>query len=311
MEVLSIDVGNLIMHEYQGGTAIRPTYNIFGENLARCIEQSGKLRRLKIINEAALRTDFPTTIYSSAFLAAMVPVIRAGLSTLKEIDILCGDYPLAQEDDYPTAGYDFFKAVLNLQNLTELTVKIRHNNRGQLLNDFLDASRDVHDEFGRLPSDTLEKVWLAGPEPEFEHLIQFSSLAQFLVLLERTTNLRELKLWMAEGCWNEESERLLLSVLNGNSSLDHVVVGFYGYCDTNGRILNYAWNCIQGGLQGGSCPSYLSLFDMGDVDENSEAHQALENDIFSPHDGYPVLRETGIGWNILFDRTPPSATPGA
>lgn len=286
-----------MMHEIQGGSSICSTYNIFGENLARCINETGKLRRLTITNEATLRSDFPG-IYSSAFFAAMVPVIRAGLSTLEEVEIFCGDDPLAQEDNYPTAGYDFFKAVLSLQILTELTVTICHNNCGQLLNDFLSASRDVYHEFGRLPSNKLEKVHLSGTEPKFGHLIQFSSLAQFLLLLEGTTNLSQLKLWIAEGCWNDESERLLLSILTENSSLDQVVVDF-GYYVTNGRILNYAWNR----LQGMSRPSLLSLIHMGYVDEDSAAYQALENDFVSPHDGWPVLRETDWGYNIIYDRT--------
>mmetsp|Transcript_12527 Transcript_12527/g.27099 ORF Transcript_12527/g.27099 Transcript_12527/m.27099 type:complete len:396 (+) Transcript_12527:131-1318(+) len=157
LEELEINVNSLIVHEEAG--ALQSSFEILRDNLAFLTRRTRKLKRLTLVNELTLDANedgaYHHSRYSSAFLASMVPVIRACLLSLEDVTVLCGDVPACR--DYPNAGKDFFEAVLSLQKLKTLEVRIQ-SFHGPLLNDFVDAARSIQTTLGKFPSESLECV---------------------------------------------------------------------------------------------------------------------------------------------------------
>lgn len=117
-------VNNIIPSEPMGH--LRPIYEIFGDNFSKCVRRGRKLKRLAISNiyDPVDRRGLKHFFYSSAFLAAMVPVIKASIFTLEEVHIILGDRPIRNE--CPNAVRDLFRAILSLQNLKSLKIEVSH-----------------------------------------------------------------------------------------------------------------------------------------------------------------------------------------
>jgi len=245
LEELEINVNSLITHEEAG--ALQSSFEILRDNLAFLTRRTRKLKRLTLVNELTFDTNedgsgggaYYNSRYSSAFLAAMVPVIRACLLSLEDVTVLCGDAPACR--DYPNAGKDFFAAVLSLQKLKTLKVRIQAF-YGPLLNDFVDAARSIQMTLGKFPSESLECVnfpvrflqvgegqQLPYPRP---------SIAPFLSLCRDARNLREFLVWLPQECWDTNGIVELGHMMNGTPSLDHLSLHFHGYTDRSGRLLS-------------------------------------------------------------------------
>ena len=264
MEELCITVNSLIEHEEDG--ALQSSFEILGENLATCIRRTRKLRKLKICNEKLLEDG--KSKFSAAFLAAMIPAIQAGLLSLEEVSIACGDEPSCT--DFPNVGKDFFNAVLSLQNLRKLEVQIR-SFHGPLLKDFLDYSTSINNMLGRFPSESLEDVaFMVTPFQEGDSVKP--SVLPLLSLCRNTPTLRSVGLWLPSECWGANSMDALVHLLKESRSLNKVSMNFYDYKDTSGRLIAYLTNfveeCVDDNFR-------LLLLGIGHVPEQSESYKAL------------------------------------
>lgn len=263
LEELCITVNSLIVHEKDG--ALQSSFEILGENLATCIRRTRKLRKLKICNENMLEDG--KSKFSAAFLAAMIPVIQAGLLSLEEVSIACGDEPSCT--DFPNVGRDFFKAVLNLQNLRKLEVRIR--SFGPLLKDFLDNATSVNNMLGRFPSESLEDVvFMVQPYQEGDSLRP--SVLPLLSLCRNTPTLLSVGLWLPPECWGANSMDAFVHLLKESRILEKVSINFYGYKDTSGRLIAYLTNFVEESVDDNF---RLHLFGIGNVPEQSESFKAL------------------------------------
>lgn len=271
IEELEINVNTLIVHE-EGGM-LQSTFEILRDNLAFVIKRTRKLKRLTIINEVTFEHGAYSK-YSSAFLAAMVPVIQACLLSVEEVTVLCGDIPSCR--DYPNAGRDFFKAILSLQKLKTLKVQIQ-SFYGPLLNDFVDAAHSIQTTLGRFPSESLEYINIPvrflqieeGQQPPHPR----PSISSFLSLCCNARALRGLRMWLPRECWDTNSIIALSHLLNETPSLDNLSLHFHGYKDRSGRLLAYLLNFTD---ERKSSPGpHVHLFQMGYLIEQSESFEAL------------------------------------
>jgi len=143
-------------------------YNTLTANLCRCT----KLKRLEIVNcleeeeeqqqqQQQQRGGNNNSIYSTAFLAAFIPVIERGVSTLESVSFVFGEEPTTLSSS--SQSRDLFRKILLCNKLKELSLSFsgRRGVNSSLLNSFLRVSRDIHSEMeGKLPSSSIEKLAL-------------------------------------------------------------------------------------------------------------------------------------------------------
>ena len=170
-------------------------FDTLSANLCRCI----KLKRLNVINRADFKTKawrhhelgIYYSIYSPALLAAFIPAIERGVSTIEGISFDFGENrPLRRSinnanaisqssnlfsvnnDDAIIQSRDLFRRILLCNKLKELSLIFKgngvqifldegvHHSPSLLINSFLQACRDVHSVMeGNLPSmSSMEKL---------------------------------------------------------------------------------------------------------------------------------------------------------
>ena len=214
----------------------------------------------------------PTSKHSTALLAAMLPVVQAGLLSLEEVGIRCGEAP--SSSDYPRAGYDFFKAVLSLQKLRTLDILVdgQVHGQSQLLNDFAEASRCLHTTLARLPSNELETIAVNFPGCQgVETPFPVSSISSFLhMVAKRSHCITRFEIYAPKECWDSNSITALNDLISRNESFDRLLVWFYGYKDRNGRLIISAHEFIQ---RRPSCD--VEFFVMGCADDVSKMYHIL------------------------------------
>ncbi|KAL9183225.1 hypothetical protein ACHAXT_005012 [Thalassiosira profunda] len=302
LEELTIMVDALIPHE--AGGALMSSYKIMGDNLAKAVRHSRKLKKLWILNRSA--HDPADSHYSPGFLQAMVPVLEAGLLTLEDVTVFCGDYPSTL--DYPSAGVDFFEAVLRLQNLKRLRVQIE-SHYGPLLGEFTRASRNVLGTLGRCPSaDSLEfldvrvrfQEWGGAPTAHRPPIAPFLSLFG-----DGAPALGILRLSLPPECWNASGTAEFIALLKCKSnSLQAVTVTFDGYKDETRHLLSHLMDFVHGRV---SLPPHIQLNGLGCIEEQREAYEALGEYVtvyhhtpLAPQDGEE--ENTGpMRWEFLKD----------
>ena len=172
-------------------------FDTLSANLCLCL----KLKRLNVINRADLKTKawrhhelgIYYSIYSPALLAAFIPAIERGVSTIEGISFDFGENrPLRRSiiinnvnaisqssnlfsvnnDDAIIQSRDLFRRILLCNKLKELSLIFKgngvqifldegvHHSPSLLINSFLQACRDVHSVMeGNLPSiSSMEKL---------------------------------------------------------------------------------------------------------------------------------------------------------
>ena len=156
-------------------------YNTLSANLCRCI----KLKRLEIINR--LEEKGGTSVYGTAFLAALIPAIERGVSTLESLSFVFGEDPITlsgrssfyttrsssvDNDTIRRSSSDLFRKILLCNKLKELGLNFSGREvmmQSSLLNSFLRVSRDIHSEMeGKLPSSSIEKLTVTCVDEEGE-----------------------------------------------------------------------------------------------------------------------------------------------
>eukprot|EP00986_Skeletonema_menzelii_P005101 scaffold1801_cov79-Skeletonema_menzelii.AAC.8 len=161
-------------------------YDTLSENLCCCT----KLKRLKVINRAEfnIRGGGIYCMYSPAFLAAFIPAIERGVSTIEGVSLDLGeDIPFnflgssgrrigsgrsVDNDTAVSQSSDLFRKTLLCNELRELSViftfragKGVHHSPSSPFNSFLQVSRAIHSEMeGLLPSSSIEKLTLKCEE---------------------------------------------------------------------------------------------------------------------------------------------------
>lgn len=90
-------------------------------------------------------------------------------------------------------------------------------------------------------------------------------------------------------CWGDGSTSELRHVFNGNPALSTLFINFYGYVDTDDRLLGYLVTFLEkktslSGLQ-------VILQSIGDVDKGADSFLALQR-YRCPRNGVPILRES-------------------
>mmetsp|Transcript_23997 Transcript_23997/g.57937 ORF Transcript_23997/g.57937 Transcript_23997/m.57937 type:complete len:430 (+) Transcript_23997:86-1375(+) len=289
VEDLEVNVSTLIVHE-EGG-ALQATYEILRDNLARCIRRTRKLKRLAFANTAIFEQG-AYSLFSSAFLSAMVPAIKMGLRSLEEVSIDCGDIPSCT--DYPKSSKEFFEAILGLQNLKKLRVQIL-SAHGPLLNDFVDASQSVLDTLGTFPSASLEYVDLAfhnvaiiseGQQPTSPR----PSISPFLLLCHKAQALCKLRISIPSECWDANSIVTMSDVFN---KLDVLSVNLNGHEDTSGNLISLLTRVIKE-----KPDKNLEVLAIGYHDEHSNLIEALGQS------AEKFEHEGTVSWNFLHVGSP-------
>lgn len=154
--------------------------NTLSENLCRCT----KLKRLEIVNrfEEQHQGGEKSSIYSTALLAAFIPAIERGVSTLESVSFVFGEEPTTLSsgssfysadntstrssssvgNDIISQSRDLFRNILLCNKLKELSLSFSCRRvHSSLLNSFLRVCRDIHSEReGKLPSSSIEKLTL-------------------------------------------------------------------------------------------------------------------------------------------------------
>mmetsp|Transcript_5057 Transcript_5057/g.7347 ORF Transcript_5057/g.7347 Transcript_5057/m.7347 type:complete len:371 (-) Transcript_5057:230-1342(-) len=148
-------------------------YNTLAANLCCCT----KLKRLNIINRLDERQrGGDSSIYSLAFLAAFIPAIERGVSTLEGVSFVFGEDPVTlspatisssssvdNNDNIIRQSTGLFRSILLCNKLKELSLIFsgRAVQHSSLSKSFLQVSRDIHSETeGNLPSSSMEKLTL-------------------------------------------------------------------------------------------------------------------------------------------------------
>eukprot|EP00585_Thalassiosira_rotula_P005054 CAMPEP_0196153848 /NCGR_PEP_ID=MMETSP0910-20130528/37917_1 /TAXON_ID=49265 /ORGANISM="Thalassiosira rotula, Strain GSO102" /LENGTH=428 /DNA_ID=CAMNT_0041417753 /DNA_START=119 /DNA_END=1402 /DNA_ORIENTATION=- len=286
LEELVIDIQSLIKYETRllGEGEIRHPnlYSILGENLARSIGRSCSFKRLTILNEGMLEVDGIQSKFSSAFLAAMIPVLRAGINSLEEVTILCGAVPLSK-DHHPDAGTKFFTALFSLRRLKTLRIQLK-SIHGPLLNALVDASTAS----GTFSSRYLEEISIMVPRSIAEDgrplCSRTTSIAPFLRTCRNASSLRRCVVYVP--FWDEESVRAMKYLFHGKPLLNELVANFHGYEDEDGVLLQ----CLAEFLQRRPSLSGLRIVlkGLGYVDEDSAEFAALR--WYQSRDGEMCLR---------------------
>lgn len=272
MEDLSMTVNNMIPSERTMGN-FRPIYEIFGDNFSKCVRRSRKLKRLTISNifDPVDRRGFKHYYYSSAFLAAMVPVIKASIFTLEEVHIVLGDRPI-RNNECPYAARDFFRAILSLQKLKSLKIKM-WSVFGTTLNDFVDASRDVLADLNRLPSESLECIEMEVPHGPVDARPSFSPCFS---LFSTAPCLRQLKLHLPQEAFDKRGIAMLSNYLSNLPMLNYLSVNFHGYKDRSGAILEFLRRFVDEKVP--SPEIYVQFNRMGGLVEQTLSFKALGDD---------------------------------
>ena len=156
-------------------------YSTLAANLCRCT----KLKRLGIVNrlDERQRGGDCSIIYNPAFLAAFIPVIERGVTTLEGVSFVFGEDPATlgcntgtsssadNNDNIIHQSTDLFRKILLCNKLKELSLIFsgRGVKRSLLSKSFLRVSRDIHSEMdGNLPSSSMEKLTLKCLDREEE-----------------------------------------------------------------------------------------------------------------------------------------------
>mmetsp|Transcript_5324 Transcript_5324/g.11277 ORF Transcript_5324/g.11277 Transcript_5324/m.11277 type:complete len:372 (+) Transcript_5324:81-1196(+) len=144
-------------------------FNTLSASLCRCT----KLKRLEIVNcldERQRGGHNPS--YSPAFLAAVIPAIERGVSTLERISFVFGEEPFTlnsssgssvDNDNTISQSSDLFRRILLCNKLKELSLIFsdRGVHHSSLFKSFIRVTRDIHSEMeGKLPSSSIEKLTL-------------------------------------------------------------------------------------------------------------------------------------------------------
>ena len=178
LEELIVDFTPFLMDK--SSLLTQNNFDTLSANLCRCI----KLKRLNVINRADFKTKawrhhelgIYYSIYSPALLAAFIPAIERGVSTIEGISFDFGENrPLSRSINNGNAisqSRDLFRRILLCNKLKELSLIFKgngvkiflgdgvHHSPSLLINSFLQACRDVHSEMeGNLPSiSSMEKL---------------------------------------------------------------------------------------------------------------------------------------------------------
>eukprot|EP00578_Thalassiosira_sp_NH16_P020953 CAMPEP_0181086562 /NCGR_PEP_ID=MMETSP1071-20121207/5813_1 /TAXON_ID=35127 /ORGANISM="Thalassiosira sp., Strain NH16" /LENGTH=439 /DNA_ID=CAMNT_0023168407 /DNA_START=16 /DNA_END=1335 /DNA_ORIENTATION=- len=297
LEELVLHVNSLLPYEEGGG--LRGSLDMLGENLAGALlarnnkstPPSCGLRKLQIFNEELLGDGLHSK-FSSDFLAAMVPVLRAGVGSLEHVLALCGDMP--SSNDRLDSCKNFFSAILHLRRLKKLQLQLK-SIHSPLLNDLIDASTTLTS----FPSDCIEELSVMAFRPrsqEPQNPIHFShskSIYPFLSLLYSVTTLETFSLLVPPECWDEESIAELNHLFNGSPSLTSVVIDFYGYEDASGLLLDYLASFLE--RKESTSGLWINLMHMGGLDEESNSFVALRRYKFYGRDGGHCLCKDGLG----------------
>jgi len=145
-------------------------FNTLSASLCRCT----KLKRLEIVNRLDERQQGGDnfSIYSPAFLAALIPAIERGVSTLERISFVFGEEPFTlnsssgssvDNDNTISQSSDLFRRILLCNKLKELSLIFseRGVHHSSLFKSFIRVTRDIHSEMeGKLPSSSIEKLTL-------------------------------------------------------------------------------------------------------------------------------------------------------
>lgn len=241
LEELHVDVGLLMKFDTFNSRMI---YEVFAKNLVKC----QKLRRIKIFNHFTVQGG--GSFYSIGFLLALIPMLKARVSTLEEVTLLIGNQPTSvpTKRTYVNAARDLFVAILSLQGLKEFNLQLNLAT-SPLLNVFLQAADQICRTHGSLPSaqtietftatSVLYKVQDGTPSPLPAPL----SLVPCLALLGTAHNLRKLVVRVPPGCWDNNAVSALKVILT--SRVRHLGLYFHGYQCNNGNCLEYVLDYIQ------------------------------------------------------------------
>jgi|SaaInl74LU_5_DNA_1037368.scaffolds.fasta_scaffold17053_1 hypothetical protein len=144
-------------------------YNTLSASLCRCT----KLKRLEIVNRLDERQQGGhNSSYSPAFVAAVIPAIERGVSTLERISFVFGGEPATlnssssssvDNDNTISQSSDLFRRILLCNKLKELSLIFsdRGVHHSSLFKSFMRVCRDIHSEMdGKLPSSSIEKLTL-------------------------------------------------------------------------------------------------------------------------------------------------------
>ncbi len=149
-------------------------YNTLAANLCWCT----KLKRLEVINRLDERQrGGNSSIYSLAFLAAFIPAIKRGVSTLEGVSFVFGEDPVTlspanlssstsvdNDDIIIRQSNALFRSILLCNKLKDLSLIFsvgRGVQHSSLTRSFLGVSCDIHCEMGgNFPSSSMEKLTL-------------------------------------------------------------------------------------------------------------------------------------------------------
>jgi hypothetical protein len=171
LEELTVDFTPFLME--RNDFLSQNNYDTLSANLCRCT----KLKRLKVINHAEYRVRQAGTrligsfysFYSPYLLAAFIPAIEQGVSTIEGVSFDFGkNLPFTyvgdrsvDESNVVSESNDLFRKILLCNKLKELSLSFKGEevDLSPLFDSFLQVSRDIHSEMdGDLPSSSIEKM---------------------------------------------------------------------------------------------------------------------------------------------------------
>ena len=159
LEELTIDAGVIMRHEKFNQKMV---FETFSQNLANC----KKLKRLKIFNQAKTRRNETETggvsYYSLGLLLAIIPTIKARVSTLTHVTVMIGNGPIFEPPTISCRDVvrELFIEIFSLQKLIEFNVSVDLRT-SPLMNECLKAAEHVLETVGVLPSsETLVRLSL-------------------------------------------------------------------------------------------------------------------------------------------------------
>lgn len=243
LEELTIDIG-LIMKYDTFNT--RMIYETFAENLTKCT----KLKKLTILNQYKVQGG--KTYYSAGFLLALLPAIKRGVNSIKEMTLLIGNQPATppQSTLYLHAARDLFTAILRLQKLKVFNLQLNLAT-SPLLNVFLHVAGQICRTLGMLPSsESIEQFNITcalykTPEGVPNPLPAPLTLAPCVALLGNCSNLRSVVIRVPPACWDSSGISHLKNLLSNKPNLRHLRLYFHGYECTSGKTLEYLLDYIQ------------------------------------------------------------------